>query len=257
MDVELERNQLVETIGGSPKCSLSQSVGKPQCAPSQSLWPQCQQHQNPVCLLKGQVPVHCQEAPLLSVIQQVELAWGSTPLFSRLRECQAWWDKWASPSVAQLIREGIRPPWSSPPRLSLQGRQGENLPQAEKILLDYERSGAVERVSAEGTGHPIPWFLLEKNEPSGEKKWRFISDCRELNSHFQAKKFSLDHMQHIYPQLVKDQWAAKIDLKDAYFFTSAYIPTCNLFCATKWAAKFGNTSRVPLDSTSCHRCSKK
>ena len=86
----------------------------------------------------------------------------------------------------------------------MQGRQGENPTQAEKILQDYLKAGAVEKVSAEGTGHLIPWFLLSKQEPTGETKWSFISDCKELTSHFVAKRFALDHMQQIYPELVKN-----------------------------------------------------
>eukprot|EP00667_Euglena_gracilis_P006679 EG_transcript_6737 len=44
-----------------------------------------------------------------------------------------------------------------------------------------------------------------------------ISDCREINQQFQVKPFKLDHIQHIFPVLEKGHWAAKIDLKDAYF----------------------------------------
>ena len=91
-----------------------------------------------------------------------------------------------------------------------------DLAQAQKILKDYEQSGSVKKVGGVGTKHLIPWFLISKPE-GGETKWRFISDCREINSQFQVKPFKLDHLQHIFPILQKGHWAAKIDLKDAHF----------------------------------------
>jgi hypothetical protein len=94
------------------------------------------------------------------------------------------------------------------------------LKQAEKILQDYEKSGSVKRVGDSNSQHLIPWFLISK--PEGEQtKWRLISDCRELNQQFQAKPFRLDHIQHMFPVLEKGHWAAKIDLKDAYFHNPA------------------------------------
>ena len=155
-----------------------------------------------------------QKLNLLEEINLREKSWRNTPLHQRFLQ---WWQKNASPQVVTLIREGIIPQWYLPHLLSVQGRQGSNLDQAQKILADYEKSGAVKRVGAEGTRHLLPWFLISKVEPTGDTKWRFISDCREINQHFQVQKFRLDHLQQIYPQLKKGEWAAKIDLKDAYF----------------------------------------
>ena len=154
--------------------------------------------------------------PLLQLIQAKEACWGDTPLHHRLRLSLSWWRKNATPQVVSLITEGIKPQWDTPPRLSIQGRQGSNLEQAQNILEDYEKSGAVRRVSTLDTQHLLPWFLISKPEEGGAK-WRFISDCREINQHFHVQKFRLDHMQEIFPALQKGHWAAKIDLKDAYF----------------------------------------
>ena len=60
--------------------------------------------------------------------------------------------------------------------------------------------------------HLIPWFVIQK----GEKK-RLITDCREINHYFQPKAFRLENWQEIFPFLRKGMWAAKIDLKHAYF----------------------------------------
>ena len=62
-----------------------------------------------------------------------------------------------------------------------------------------------------------PLVSIVKTRRGGGTKWRFISDCREINQHFQVEKFRLDHLQQIYPLLQKGHWGAKIDLKDAYF----------------------------------------
>ena len=69
----------------------------------------------------------------------------------------------------------------------------------------------------QGSKHLLPWFLISKPEERGAVKWRFISDCREINQHFQVQPFKLDHTQQILPAVQKGHWASKIDLKDAYF----------------------------------------
>ena len=155
--------------------------------------------------------------PLERLIADREIVWSDTPLHLRLRKCLPWWQANAPPRIVRLIQEGIKPQWQKPPFLSIQGRQGENLDQARKILGDYARSGAVQKVDAVGTKHLLPWFLISKPEEGGGLKWRFISDCREINTHFLAEKFKLSHLRDIFPFLQKGSWGAKIDLKDAYF----------------------------------------
>jgi hypothetical protein len=151
-------------------------------------------------------------------INALEEKWGNTPLHQRLQKCIAWWEKNATPATFQLIREGIQPPWKYPPKMSThpKTRGGQDLQQVEKIMQDYENSGSVKKVWDNSTQHLIPWFLISKTDGQ-EKKWRLISDCRELNVKFQTKSFKLDHLQQIFPVLQKGHWAANIDLKDAYF----------------------------------------
>ena len=162
----------------------------------------------------------CPPNPTASLMEKVlasETGWVDTPLHHRLQINLAWWCNWATGPIVNLIREGIQPQWLKPPTLSVQGRQGPNLAQAQKIMEDYESAGAVKRIFPQDANHLIPWFLLSKPEEGGGTKWRFISDCREINQHFQVEKFRLDHLQQIYPLLQKGHWGAKIDLKDAYF----------------------------------------
>ena len=66
------------------------------------------------------------------------------------------------------------------------------------------------------TRHLIPWFVIAKEE-HGKEKLRLISDCRTINNYFQPHHFKMDHWKNIFPFLQKGMWAAKIDLKHAYF----------------------------------------
>ena len=151
-------------------------------------------------------------------VQQEELLWGETPLFQRLRQRLAWWERHASPSVVQLVRYGVRAPWVRPPRLPVRPQlcSQDSEKAADSIFQEYEVVGAVKRVSWEGTAHLVPWFLLEKQEQTGTKV-RLISDCRIINREFCTRSFRLDHLAQILPVLRRGYFAEKIDLKDAYF----------------------------------------
>ena len=90
---------------------------------------------------------------------------------------------------------------------------------ATQILEEYAQVGAVKRLDCQemqNTRHLIPWFVISKKEGDSQKH-RLISDCRELNKFFAPQKVKLDTIQAIFPFLRKGTWAAKIDLKDAYF----------------------------------------
>ena len=152
-----------------------------------------------------------------NILKQEE-KWGSTPLFLRLRKSFPFWKKIAPQKVLDLILHGVQNDLPLPGNLSQKSwqRAPSEVQLAQKILEEYAQTGAVKKVSAGGTGHLVPWFVLSKQENGGQKH-RLISDCRELNGYFQPKKFVLDHMNVIFPYLKKGQWGAKIDLKDAYF----------------------------------------
>ena len=56
--------------------------------------------------------------PLLSMITASEKRWGDTPLHQRLQRNLSWWTKNAPQEVVDIIKEGIKPPWSKPPIMS-------------------------------------------------------------------------------------------------------------------------------------------
>ena len=112
----------------------------------------------------------CPPNPTASLMEKVlasETGWGDTPLHHRLQINLAWWCNWATGPIVNLIREGIQPQWLKPPTLSVQGRQGPNLAQAQKIMEEYESAGAVKRIFPQDANHLIPWFLLSKPEEGG------------------------------------------------------------------------------------------
>lgn len=156
--------------------------------------------------------------PLLCMITASEKRWGDTPLHQRLQRNLSWWTKNAPQEVVDIIKEGIKPPWTKPPIMStLNISRGGDLEKVQEILLDYSKSGAIKIVQDHlSTKHLIPWFLISKKTKE-EEKWRLISDCRELNQWFTPQPFKLENMNQIFPNLSKGHWGAKIDLKDAYF----------------------------------------
>lgn len=134
------------------------------------------------------------------------------------RLAMSWWELHAPASICMLIKQGVQPRWHKAPNLPLRPtvRNAEQIAQCQKLLKDYQTIGAVKQVSLEGTKFLVPWFVLAKQE--GEKeKLRLICDCREINQHLETKPFRLENWRDIFPFLRKGMWAAKVDLKDAYF----------------------------------------
>jgi hypothetical protein len=95
-------------------------------------------------------------------------------------------------------------------------RDRSQLAAAQDLIRDYLAVGAIRKVSLPGTRYLIPWFVLSK--PEGDQlKHRLIADCRVLNRFLTPVTFRLDHWKDIFPYLRKGMWAAKVDLKNAYF----------------------------------------
>ena len=64
----------------------------------------------------------------------------------------------------------------------------------------------------------IPWFVIPKRDSDN---WRFITNLRQLNRQLRLKRFSLDTWRSIFPMLRKNQYACKVDLKDACLLASS------------------------------------
>ena len=72
--------------------------------------------------------------------------------------------------------------------------------------------GALKEISWHQAKHWIPWFVIQKGD-----KLRLITNCKEVNQFLDPKPFRLENWPEIFPYLRKGMWAAKVDLKHAYF----------------------------------------
>jgi hypothetical protein len=66
-------------------------------------------------------------------------------------------------------KNGIKPPWDSPP-CPLTIIQGEEpiWCRHKKILSDYQETGSIKMVGDSKTLHLIPWFLISKTDLGGK-----------------------------------------------------------------------------------------
>ena len=136
----------------------------------------------------------------------------------RLRMEFPWWKQHASWEVCNLIAQGLQADRPLPVTLSCHPcvRSQEDTQLALEVLKEYVEVGAVTVIHESMARHLIPWFLIKKLK--GEKtKLRLISDCRELNQFFKYQPFRLDNWSNIFPVLRQGMWAAKLDLRHAYF----------------------------------------
>ena len=81
-----------------------------------------------------------------------------------------------------------------------------------ETIQEYLEVGAIKEIPMHQAKHLIPWFVIKKGE-----KLRLITNCKEINQYLEPKAFRLENWAEIFPHLRKGMWAAKIDLKHAYF----------------------------------------
>ena len=145
------------------------------------------------------------------------------PFPQRLKSRIAWWESHAPPEIVRLIREGVDWHGEAPQALPIFPchRQDADVAVCRCVLQDYLECGAVTAIGSlqqalPSTRYLVPWTVLSKWEGDNAKH-RLISDCRVLNSFLRPPHFKLDHWGQIFPFVRKGMWAAKIDLRHAYF----------------------------------------
>ena len=160
-------------------------------------------------------PRVAKESP--KVLHQVLIQDPTIPFPHRLR--MQWWEQNAPSWLANLPEQGLTCPVTLPAKLSLEQKSlpPPILQQGLEIMSEYLQIGAVKEVPLSSAKHLIPWFVVKKTESDGSQKLRLISDCRELNQYFFPEHFKMDNWKDIFPLLRKNMWAAKVDLKHAYF----------------------------------------
>ena len=142
-----------------------------------------------------------------------------TPFPHRLRSRLTWWKQWASPDLVWQLEQGLQAHLELPVELSKKVRppSPQETALALPLIQEYLEIGAVVETSFSEVRHLIPWFLIQKKESDGSTKVRLISDCREINKYFQPSYFRMENWGDIFPVLRQGMWAAKVDLKHAYF----------------------------------------
>ena len=137
------------------------------------------------------------------------------PFYQRLRQRIPWWEKnTRNPEVLGLILNGVPATYSVPSSLSKVPcvRSREETKMALETIQEYLEVGAVKEINWHQAKHLIPWFVIKRGE-----KLRLITNCKEINQFLEPKPFRLENWAEIFPYLRKGMWAAKIDLKHAYF----------------------------------------
>jgi len=66
-------------------------------------------------------------------------------------------------------------------------------------LEDYEKSGAVRRVSPQGTLHLLPWFLISKPEEGGDQMEVYLRLSRNKSAFSGTKVQAGSHPAKITP----------------------------------------------------------
>jgi len=126
-----------------------------------------------------------------------------------------WWQSSTNdPQVLHLITHGVTAAYHLPSSLSKHPcvRNQEETQMALETIQEYLEVGAIKEILPHQAKHLIPWFLIKKGE-----KLRLITNCKEINQYLEPKPFRLENWPEIFPHLRKGMWAAKIDLKHAYF----------------------------------------
>lgn len=142
------------------------------------------------------------------------------PVGGRLQNFKEKWasitqDSWA----LQIIRKGYAPRLTLPLR-SIQINQVTNLPKdpiKKKALFEEIETLLLKRVIKEvppNTSRIIsPVFLAEKRSGG----YRLVLNVKKLNKFLPNQTFKMEGLSSILPYINSSDWAATIDLKDAYY----------------------------------------
>ena len=159
------------------------------------------------------------EAPEeVEVAEDRDLSLGGPEFLGRLEQCREWWDRFAKDA---FVREAVRghrlefesrPPVSrpKPPPVERMNKEREKVLQEEVDSLLSK--GAVERVKDRNRGFYSNIFLVAKEDGG----LRPVINLSGLNVYIKKKTFRMASLKDVSQSLRRGDWAATIDLKDAY-----------------------------------------
>ena len=132
---------------------------------------------------------------------------------------ETWQEKGAEQWVVEVLREGYRIPFSTPPLLaaspipfdsySPRSLKGQALDLEVQTMLS---KGAIE-LAPQDPGFYSRLFVVAK--ASGG--WRPVIDLSPLNRSFIKTKFRMETNRTIMSAIRKDDWMISFDLQDTYF----------------------------------------
>ena len=132
---------------------------------------------------------------------------------------QAWRDRGAEPWVVEVLREGYRIPFLSPPPLSPVpipmpsynplSTKGVAL---EEVTLGLVTKGVVELAPLPSPGFYSRLFVVWKTSGS----WRPVIDLSTLNRFVDMSHFQMETIQSVLISFRQGDWMASIDLREAY-----------------------------------------
>jgi hypothetical protein len=148
----------------------------------------------------------------------------------RLADYSSAWRRFkASPEIVQMVKYGHTIQFFSGkrPRLCVGAdmKKETKLPIDQMMVIKKEvdelcGKGAIRRLSSEETrrvpGYYSRMFCVSK--PCGA--WRPIINLKPMNKFVVKKRFRLETIQDVKKAMRVGQWAATIDLKDAYYHIS-------------------------------------
>ena len=123
----------------------------------------------------------------------------------------------SDPWVLQTVASGYRLEFTSFPQhcrsqtTTLPRNANKRLALTEEIK-QLLRKNAIEKVHPQQVCFLSSFFLTTKK--SGE--WRPILNLRPLNKHIKPRRFKMESLAAVLPELKKGWWGATLDLKDAY-----------------------------------------
>ena len=145
-------------------------------------------------------------------------------------------DRW----VLDTVSEGYRLEFTSPPPQTPAFRETKipSDPDQRQALLaevqQLQEKAAIQRVPPQDIRYSSTFFLTTKKN----NQWRPILNLKPLNKYIRPRRFKMESLQAILPELSQGWWAASIDLKDAYLHVPIF-PSDR-----KWLGFFIN--RVPF-----------
>ena len=143
------------------------------------------------------------------------------------------WERITSDPWVLSAIQGYRLEFSSTPLPQSGGAQPHLGSQKDGIVTDeiskLAQKGAITEVPEDREGFVSPIFVVPKSDGS----WRPVINLQALNQHITKCHFKMESIKSVKGLVQKEDWLAKLDLKDAYLSVPIH-PTHQRFLRFRW-----------------------